>query len=315
MKTSTVEIPFGNHDVDFPGSATSWACSVKDFRIRLRCITFLSALLCLLVSSPIGQAAQPIIPFTAKLTDTAGRVIDGAQNITFRLYTQAAGGTAIWTEAHPSTPVVRGIVSVNLGDTTDLGEVEGEEFWVSISIGNDPEMPPRLKLPGYAASAIGGGSVGGAPVGAVMAFAGSVAPKGWLLCDGASISKDIYRRLAEVLGDAFGPSDESTFKLPDLRGRFPVGAGQSNIKDESGRELTPRFVGKYGGEEKHTLTIAEMPSHTHRILGENDKINGGYPTLTGPGNSWAQATEPAGGDQPHNTMPPFLGLNYIIKAK
>lgn len=117
----------------------------------------------------------------------------------------------------------------------------------------------------------------------------------------------------EVIGRAFGGApDPNTFNLPDLRGRVAVGAG-------SGEDLTPRELGKTGGEEKHTLTIDEMPKHTH------DWLRGTQGDDSGSGRSAreyvdTEGTIPkligfTGDDQPHNNMQPFLVVNYIIKAR
>lgn len=95
------------------------------------------------------------------------------------------------------------------------------------------------------------------PVGGVMFTADDVAPPGWLLCNGAAVSRTTYAALFALLGTIYGAGDgASTFNLPDLRGRAVIGAGQ-------GVGLTNRSLGDLPGAETHTLTVAQMPSHAH----------------------------------------------------
>lgn len=271
-----------------------------------------------------ADGAQPIIPFSAKLTDTAGRVIDQSQTLTFRLYTQAVGGSPVWSEVQTNVPIAKGILSVNLGVNQDLGTVEGDQFWVGIAVATDAEMVPRLKLPGYAASSIGGGS--GVPVGTVLPFAGSTPPSGYALCDGSPIGGGVYPRLFAAIGQTWGSGDGGilSFNLPDLRGRAVFGVGQ-------GSGLTPRNLGTAGGAETHTLSNAQVPPHNHSItnfeVNEAANANGSYgdiPSRFAVQNGGLRSgaryysilqTDNSGGGQPHPIMPPFTVLNYIIKVK
>jgi microcystin-dependent protein len=101
------------------------------------------------------------------------------------------------------------------------------------------------------------------PVGTVISYISNEAPGGWLNCDGTQISKSKYNRLYNIIGDSFGIPDISTnFVLPDLRGRIPLGSGQ-------GLNLTNRIIGSNGGEETHTLTENEMPTHNHTATIDN----------------------------------------------
>lgn len=152
---------------------------------------------------------------------------------------------------------------------------------------------------------------GALPTGSVIPFAGAAAPLGFLLCDGGTVDRTAFAALFAVLGTTFGAGDgATTFHLPDLRGRFPVGVG-------TGPGLTARALGAQGGEEKHTLTPAEMPKHSHTVA--TDVSNGSNPNILAANqgvsayNGYRPTTE-AGGDQPHNTLPPFLGLSFLIKA-
>jgi microcystin-dependent protein len=152
------------------------------------------------------------------------------------------------------------------------------------------------------------------PSGAILQFAGSSAPSNWLLCDGALVSRTTYATLFGVIGTNYGAGDgSSTFKLPDLRGRVPIGAGQ-------GSSLTNRVIAATGGAETHTLTEAQLPSHDHNIslfdssapTGNNFRV-AATDDITDPRNP-ATSTQNAGGNQPHNNMQPFLVVNHIIKV-
>jgi microcystin-dependent protein len=97
------------------------------------------------------------------------------------------------------------------------------------------------------------------PAGTLLDFAGATAPGGWLLCDGSALSRTTYSVLYGVIGTTYGAGDGSTtFNLPDTRGRISVGAGQ-------GTGLTNRVLAATGGEEAHTLSVAELASHTHGV--------------------------------------------------
>ena len=164
------------------------------------------------------------------------------------------------------------------------------------------------------------GAAGAVPPGTVTAFAGKTAPNGWLLCDGQSYSIATYRDLYNAIGTTYGGYGQS-FQVPDLRGRFPVG------KDTG----TFATLGGKGGEEKHTLTVSEMPAHQHsgndRAWHDKQKRNGQqwFVGLTHDRGSWMsnaandgltnQDTETGttGGNQPHNNLPPYISLNFIIK--
>jgi len=155
---------------------------------------------------------------------------------------------------------------------------------------------------------------GGNPVGAVLEFAGAAAPTGWLLCNGAAISRTTYAALYVMIGTAFGVGDGSTtFNVPDARGRATIGAG-------AGTGLTSRSLAATGGAETHTLTTAEMPAHAHAAnpshtfmeataggpSGTNNAGGSSFP------NTLASETANTGGGGAHNNVQPFLALNKII---
>lgn len=100
-----------------------------------------------------------------------------------------------------------------------------------------------------------------APTGVINAYAGSIAPSGWLLCDGAAVSRATYADLFALIGTTYGAGDgTSTFNVPNLKGRVAVG------RDATQTEFD--VLGETGGAKTHTLTSAEMPSHSHTADGD-----------------------------------------------
>jgi microcystin-dependent protein len=151
-------------------------------------------------------------------------------------------------------------------------------------------------------------------LGEVKILAFNFAPRGWALCNGQLLAINQNQALFALLGTTYGGNGTTTFALPNLQGRAPVFGGQSSIQ-----------LGQAGGEENHTLTVAEMAAHNHPA-----QANSGNPN-TGPiaGNLWcaetaaAYATAPnaamnssaignTGGGQAHANVQPYLVLNFCI---
>jgi microcystin-dependent protein len=153
------------------------------------------------------------------------------------------------------------------------------------------------------------------PTGALLPFAGAEAalPTGFLLCYGQAVNRMTYAALFTVIGTVFGAGNGSTtFNLPDLRGRFPLG------KDDmggvaAGRVAAATALAQAAGLETHILSTAEMPAHTHTEVGGGSvAVN-----ASGAANVAAHATVntgSTGGGGAHNNMPPYLTVNYIIRT-
>ena len=159
------------------------------------------------------------------------------------------------------------------------------------------------------------------PTGSIMPYAGaSPAPTGYLLCNDTPISRTTYSALFDLIGTTYGSGDGSTtFNIPDLRGR--VIAGQDDMGGASANRLTGQtggvdgdVLGGTGGAETHTLSIAEMPAHTHdQSLRANAAITGGGNPGVDQGITTIQ-TGSTGGGGAHNNVQPTMILNYIIKT-
>lgn len=163
--------------------------------------------------------------------------------------------------------------------------------------------------------------------GIIQMFAGATPPTGWLVCDGSAISRTTYATLFAAIGTTWGSGDGSTtFNIPDLRGRAPIGAG-------TGSDLTARTLGGKFGEETHVLTAGEtgLRAHTHEFtqptirmkyasVGASGSVNRPASSGTNYTTSIASASGGAvgavtGGEKSgsaHNNMQPSAVVNFII---
>jgi microcystin-dependent protein len=152
-------------------------------------------------------------------------------------------------------------------------------------------------------------------VGEIRMFAGNFGPAGWMLCQGQLLPISEYETLFNLIGTTYGGDGQSTFALPNISGRIPIHQGNGFILSET------------GGVEEVTLTVNQIPSHSHALLASGNTANS-----PNPGNNYlglstqvdaffgdiantnmnSQSISNIGGSQPHNNMMPYLCVNFII---
>ena len=153
-------------------------------------------------------------------------------------------------------------------------------------------------------------------VGEIRMFAGNFAPNGWMFCEGQLMAISENETLFQLIGTTYGGDGESTFALPDLRGRIPIHQGNNFIMAQT------------GGVEEVTLTVNQIPAHSHPLLASTSSgtssnaqtnticsspsillyLEGQAPDT----NLSPSVVSPVGGSQPHTNLQPYLCINYII---
>jgi microcystin-dependent protein len=154
-------------------------------------------------------------------------------------------------------------------------------------------------------------------VGEIRMFAGNFAPAGWMFCEGQLLPISEYETLFQLIGTTYGGDGQSTFALPDLRGRVPLHQGNGFVLAET------------GGVEEVTLTVSQIPAHSHPALastasaastdaasnvGARITVAGvfAYGTDNPPQPLSPQAVGAVGGSQPHTNFQPYLCVDFII---
>jgi len=147
----------------------------------------------------------------------------------------------------------------------------------------------------------------GSIAGIILPYGGTSAPSGFLLCDGAAVSRTTYSTLFGIISTGYGVGDGSTtFNVPDLKGRVPTG------RDAAQTEFD--VLGETGGAKTHTLTETEIPSHTHTYRGTNTGATSGTKLANSTGGTDSTTTDATGGGSAHNNLQPYQVVNYIIKT-
>lgn len=158
-------------------------------------------------------------------------------------------------------------------------------------------------------------------VGEVRMFAGNFNPAGWMFCDGQPLPISEYETLFQLIGTTYGGDGESYFNLPNLSSRIPIHMGSGAGANYS--------IGQMAGTESETLTVNQIPQHTHAALATQNTATAFSPAdqvlaattgattspygLDAPFSNLSTASmTPAGGSQPHENVQPFLCVNFII---
>ncbi|WP_207671355.1 phage tail protein [Paenibacillus cymbidii] len=159
-------------------------------------------------------------------------------------------------------------------------------------------------------------------IGEIRLFAGSYAPQGWAFCNGDTLQVYQNQALYTIIGNMYGGTAGQTFNLPDLRGTVPMHWG-------TGAGLTPRKLPETGGTQTETITLDQMPNHTHSPQNQttaNETNPNGAVYANSPGGKFpvkaysqnadtpmnVQAISAVGGNQAHNNMQPTVAINFII---
>lgn len=155
-------------------------------------------------------------------------------------------------------------------------------------------------------------------IGEIRCFGFNFAPVGWALCQGQLLSISSNTALFSLLGTMYGGNGQTTFALPDLRGRSPIGFGQ-------GPGLSSYEQGQPGGQEQVTLSRGQLPAHGHVVGAASAATakspDGAVPAFTAAGSSYGTTADLSmsagmisggGSNQPHDNLPPYLVLNWCI---
>jgi microcystin-dependent protein len=256
-------------------------------------------------ASSIDYLLKSVLSINPGHKHTATSLTIALSNLTDVLLTSPAdgnvltynGGSSKWINSSTSAPdastTVKGVTKLSVAPVSPTAP---------IAVGdNDPRL----------ATTSGGPTSASNPIVDVVTLRGAMvmwgiasAPTGWLLCDGSAVSRSTYAALFAILSTTYGVGDGSTtFNLPDLRGRVPVGKNAATFSS----------LGATGGEETHVLTTPEMPSHTHGVPFDTGGSGFVVPAQQGNGANGRITSDATGGGGAHNNLPPYLVLNFIIK--
>lgn len=289
-------------------------------------------LVAILMLPAAAEAVPEYFNYQARIFDASGAPLQGARNLSFTIYDATQAGNIVWGpftcdgqtgDGHADRAVVwDGWFNVIIGPRDTSGRSVLQAFltydanprFIEVSV-EGATITPRQQLLAapYAMRAAQADeakhALNGVPPGCIMAYYGELAPSGWLICDGTAIPPGVeYDELRNLIGP----------NTPDLRGRSLLMADPTGVALDYYR---PAF-GNMGGEERHLLTVPEMPVHSHSFsVNTNGYPDGGADTNPSKYEYWNRwhspwdviGTSNSGGDQPHNNLPPYLAVNFIIK--
>jgi len=302
-----------------------------------------------------AQSVPNLINYQGRLTDQTGAPLPaGSYAIQFRLWDSATSSTnLIWAQQQTVAVQTSGLFNVILGSpgstnvpglspaVNDLSFAFSQNnrfLGITLVSSNSSPIPapseirPRQQILSSPFSLRSGNGV---PAGTLLPFAGGAPPPGFMLCDGHAVNSQQFPELFAAIGTAWGIGDGGTndFTLPDLRGRVAIGLDNMG-GSAAGRVSSPpasQLAGT-GGVDQHTLSLDELPAHTHTYWDimwcEHSGFDPGVSEVAVPNNFGAnggdndnvgfqmqRTTDPAGNSSnpAFGTMPPFASVNYIIK--
>jgi hypothetical protein len=307
--------------------------SLRHARRRSRLAFVLGAMALVAVATTatkyvVAAANSPtpkLVPYRGVLKQNGLVVPNGAKQMVFRLYDQAGtGGNQIWGPETKSVTVADGVFSVTLGDSMQLtdAQLQSSALWLDITV-EGQSLTPRQQLLAapYARRAdVAVSAFNGSSPGAITAFGANVVPPGWLLCDGAQVSRTTYADLFAAIGTTWGAGDGSTtFNVPDLRGMFLRGTDPTALRDPDGASRS--FGSTQGSLLGHHAHSINDPGHSHQYYGEGDGCTGekGLPRI-GPGSCvYGLGTSASGTGITLNetggseSRPTNVSVEYIVK--
>ena len=282
-----------------------------------------------------AAGAAPVIPATFNyqglLRNPDGSLTTGSYTITAKIYDLAVDGSTLYTETFPNVTARDGLFNIVLGD-----DPQGQNLQAAFStapryigitlVGQGNELIPRQRLHGvpwalYATNAADADLLDGqdantlVPPGTVVAYAGTIAPAGWLLCDGRAVTRTEYSALFVAIGTAHGNGDGgTTFNLPDYRGRFLRGVDGTAGRDPNSSSRTVMNPGGNTGDLVGSVQLDQFRSHQHTYERYQGNLLGvaiiGGATLLWQNQDPTILTAGAGGSE---TRPVNAYVNWIIK--
>ena len=205
--------------------------------------------------------------------------------------------------------------NVNIAGNTSIGG--------TVTISGANLAAPNAKVCASAYYGDGSNLTGAMPTGAILPYGSSVAPSGYVLCNGTAYNRTTYADLFGVIGVKYGVGNGSTtFNVPDTRGRFLAGwdAGTSVLTSVTVSMITGASIGNTGGTQAVALAVAQIPSHQHHmwVSGSGEEGNthavAGFNVQTEYESGSSVSTGSTGGSGSHSNIPPSLIINYIIKT-